>query len=97
MPFDVGAFVALQSAGPQGVAPSKKSVKVKSGRQSRRRWRGQQTLQSAGGMANLAKAIYAPSDHEMCVTVEPQRGMRDGKPFRNPQVTQGWHPGGRGA
>lgn len=65
--------------------PSKRRNKQHSGRAGRRMYNGLQTIQAVGGYANDIDAIYAPSDKELCVVVDPRVGYNDaGEPNRDP-------------
>jgi hypothetical protein len=65
--------------------PSKRQNRNRSGRAGRRMYNGLQTVQSVGGYASPLNAIYAPSDKELCVVVDPRTGYKpDGTPNRDP-------------
>lgn len=50
--------------------PSKKQVKLNSGRRGRKQFNGQKTLQRVGGKLVLVEAIGMPSDYKLCRTYE---------------------------
>jgi hypothetical protein len=71
---------------PAGRAPSKRSNKNRSGRRGLKAYRGSKWVSAVGGMKDTVRAIYAPADYEMCRVVPFDTGMRDGEPFRSPNL-----------
>lgn len=64
---------------------SKRQNRNRSGRAGRRMYNGLRTVQAVGGYAEEMRAIYAPSEKEMCVVVDPRTGWNsDGTPNRDP-------------
>lgn len=94
MAFNVEAFVAREFA--RTSVPTKRSVKNKSGRTSRKQAYSRRTLQAVGGTLSITRAIYADADKHLCVTVPNTTGMRNGVPYREPQEHQGRYYMGRG-
>lgn len=81
MAFDAMTFINnyMQSSG----APSKRSVKNKSGRAGRKAYNGRQTLARVGGVSSTMAAIYAPADRNLCVVVPHDVGWKaNGDPNR---------------
>jgi len=74
-----GTSVAMTSG-----TPSRKSTKVRSGRQGRKQYNSRITLQKVGGFSSALQAIAAPADHEMCVVVPHGTGYVNNTANRSP-------------
>jgi hypothetical protein len=84
MAFDLGSFMQRELA--KTAVPSRKAVKVRSGKAGRRAANGQKWLASVGGLRSDTAAIYAPADYEMCKVVSHDVGWNaDGTPRREPR------------
>lgn len=80
--FDAKTLIARAIAN-QNPAPSRRQVKDRSGRSSRRAANSRRTLAAVGGFADDVKAMYAPADTEMCRVVPDSVGwLPDGRPRR---------------
>lgn len=63
---------------------SKRQNKNRGPARSKASWNAQRWVSAVGGTTDLMKAIYADSDKELCVVVDPRRGfLPDGTPNRN--------------
>jgi hypothetical protein len=84
--FDVNTFMQRELAAL--AVPSKRSVKNKSGRASRKQLRSAAVLQAVGGFSSTTSAVFAAPDHKMCRVVETAKvGWKpDGTPRREPRV-----------
>lgn len=71
-----------------GRAPSKRGNKNRSGRRGLKAYRGHKWVAAVGGMKDPIRAIYAPADHEMCRVVPMTTGMRNGVPWRSPNLNE---------
>lgn len=70
---------------PSGGAPSRRANKNRSGRAGRKAYNGRKWVQAVGGTSDMARAMYAPADKELCKVVPGDTGYRNGKPFRSPR------------
>ena len=74
----------LELASSTASIPSARTVKNRSGRQSRKQANARRTMQRVGGFSSDFQAITAPADAALCNVVPRETGMRNGKPFRSP-------------
>ncbi len=82
MAFDAMTFMQRYLANPSD-APSKRSVKNRSGRAGRKQANGARWVARVGGFADDVRATYAPADTEMCRVVPNNVGwLPDGRPRR---------------
>lgn len=74
----------LELASSTASIPSARTVKNRSGRQSRKQANARRTLSRVGGFSSDFLAITAPAEAPLCNVVPRDTGMHNGKPYRSP-------------